>query len=173
MFGLAFTALWSWLAARRAEPSTPVKFALGLLQLGLGFAALWLGAETADARGMVGVAWLLLGYLLHTTGELCVSPVGLSMVTRLSPARIVSTVMGGWFLATAFSQYLAGLIAQLTGVRAEEGGAQVVPEPSATVHLYGDVFGQIAVSAVVAALICFALSPLLVRWMHLDVESER
>jgi len=173
LFGLAFTALWSWLAARRAEPSTPVKFALGLLQLGLGFAALWLGAETADARGMVGVAWLLLGYLLHTTGELCVSPVGLSMVTRLSPARIVSTVMGGWFLATAFSQYLAGLIAQLTGVRAEEGAAQVVPEPSATVHLYGDVFGQIAVSAVVAALVCFALSPLLVRWMHLDVESER
>ena len=106
---------------------------------------------------MVGVAWLLLGYLLHTTGELCVSPVGLSMVTRLSPARIVSTVMGGWFLATAFSQYLAGLIAQLTGVRAEEGAAQVVPEPIATVHLYGDVFGQIAVSAVVAALVCFAL----------------
>jgi POT family proton-dependent oligopeptide transporter len=171
LFGLAFTGLWSWLAARRAEPSTPVKFALGLLQLGLGFGALWLGAETADASGMVSVTWLLLGYLLHTTGELCLSPVGLSMVTRLSPARIVSTVMGGWFLATAFSQYLAGLIAQLTGVRAEEGAAQVVPEPIATVHLYGDVFGQIAVSAVVAALVCFALSPLLVRWMHVEAES--
>jgi POT family proton-dependent oligopeptide transporter len=170
LFGLAFTALWSWLAARRAEPSTPVKFSLGLLQLGLGFGALWLGAEAADARGMVAVSWLLLGYLLHTTGELCISPVGLSMVTRLSPARIVSTVMGGWFLATAFSQYLAGLIAQLTGVHAEEGAAQVVPEPSATVHLYGDVFGQIAVSAVIAAAACFALSPLLVRWMHEKAE---
>ena len=56
LFGLVFTALWGWLAARRAEPSTPVKFALGLLQLGLGFGALWLGAESADARGMVGVA---------------------------------------------------------------------------------------------------------------------
>jgi POT family proton-dependent oligopeptide transporter len=93
------------------------------------------------------------------------------MVTRLAPARIVSTVMGGWFLATAFSQYLAGLIAQLTGVRAEEGGAQRVPAPSATVHLYGDVFGQIAVSAVIAALCCFALSPLLVRWMHPEAED--
>jgi POT family proton-dependent oligopeptide transporter len=172
LFGLVFAALWAWLAARRAEPSAPVKFALGLLQLGLGFAALWVGAERADARGMVGVAWLLLGYLLHTTGELCVSPVGLSTMTRLSPARLVSTVMGGWFLATAFSQYLAGLIAQLTGVRAEDGAAQVVPEPSATVHLYGDVFGQIAISAVVAAVVCFAISPLLVRWMHAEVESQ-
>jgi len=171
LFGLAFTALWAWLAARRAEPSTPVKFALGLFQLGLGFGALWLGAERADASGMVSASWLLLGYLLHTTGELCVSPVGLSMVTRLSPARIVSTVMGGWFLATAFSQYLAGLIAQLTGVKSEEGAAQVVPEPSATLHLYGDVFGQIAISAVVAALVCFALSPLLVRWMHPEAED--
>src|SRR5262245_25482981 len=171
LFGLVFTALWSWLAARRAEPSTPVKFALSLLQLGLGFGALWLGAESADARGMVSASWLLLGYLLHTTGELCVSPVGLSMVTRLSPARIVSTVMGGWFMASAFSQYLAGLIAQLTGVRAEEGAAQVVPDPTVTLHLYGDVFGQIAVGAVVAAVVCFAVSPLLVRWMHPEVEQ--
>jgi POT family proton-dependent oligopeptide transporter len=170
LFGLVFTALWAWLAARRAEPSTPVKFALGLLQLGFGFGALWLGAQNADASGMVAVSWLLLGYLLHTTGELCVSPVGLSMVTRLSPARIVSTVMGGWFLATAFSQYLAGLIAQLTGVQSESGEAQVVPDATATVHLYGDVFGQIAISAMVAALCCFALSPLLTRWMHADAE---
>jgi POT family proton-dependent oligopeptide transporter len=165
LFGLVFTALWAWLAARRAEPSTPVKFALGLLQLGLGFAALWLGAEHADARGMVAVPWLLLGYLLHTTGELCVSPVGLSMVTRLSPARLVSTLMGAWFLATAFSQYLAGLIAQLTGVRAQEGAA-AVPDPTVTLHLYGDVFGGIAVGALISALACFAVSPLLVRWMH-------
>ena len=81
-----------------------MKFALGLLQLGLGFGALWYGAQKADARGMVAVSWLLLGYLLHTTGELCLSPVGLSMVTKLSPRRLVSTVMGAWFLATAFSR---------------------------------------------------------------------
>jgi proton-dependent oligopeptide transporter, POT family len=166
LFGLVFTMLWSFLGTRGREPSTPVKFAFGLLQLGLGFAALWYGAHTADARGMVGVGWLLLGYLLHTTGELCLSPVGLSMVTKLSPARIVSTVMGAWFLATAFSNFLAGLIAQLTGVGGEGDEAQVIPPPSDTVHLYGDVFGQIALIGVVSALVCFALSPWLVKWMH-------
>ena len=107
------------LGTRGLEPSTPVKFSLGLLQLGLGFGAFWYGAQSANDRGMVAVVWLLLGYLLHTTGELCLSPVGLSMVTKLSPARIVSTVMGAWFLATAFSNYLAGAIAQLTGVEGE------------------------------------------------------
>ena len=172
LFGLVFTFLWSFLAARGREPSTPVKFAFGLLLLGLGFVALWYGAETADARGMVGVSWLLLGYLLHTTGELCLSPVGLSMVTKLSPAKIVSTVMGAWFLATAFSNYLSGLIAQLTGVHGEEGEVQIIPSPSQTLHLYGDVFGQIAIIATISALICFALSPWLRKWMHTDVAEN-
>ena len=171
LLGLVFTALWSRLARHRAEPSTPAKFALGLFQLGLGFAALWLGAQSAGESGMVSVGWLLLGYLLQTTGELCLSPVGLSMVTRLSPARIVSTVMGAWFMATAFSQYLAGLIAQLTGVRVEEGATQL-PPPSETVSIYGDVFGGIAVTALVCALVCFAFAPLLTRWMHAEAVQE-
>jgi POT family proton-dependent oligopeptide transporter len=172
LLGLVFTALWSFLGTRGFEPSTPVKFSLGLLQLGLGFGAFWYGAQSADSRGMVTVAWLLLGYLLQTTGELCLSPVGLSMVTKLSPQRIVSTVMGAWFLATAFSNLLAGRIAQLTGVSGEGDGAQVVPPPTETVHLYGDVFGQIAVIAIVSALICFALSPLLRKWMHQEVQQN-
>jgi proton-dependent oligopeptide transporter, POT family len=116
IFGLVFTALWTTLGQWGLEPSTPVKFALGLFQLGLGFGAFWLGAQWSDERGMVSLVWLMVGYLLHTTGELCLSPVGLSMVTRLSPARLVSTVMGAWFLATAFSQFLAAIIAQFTGV---------------------------------------------------------
>jgi proton-dependent oligopeptide transporter, POT family len=118
------------------------------------------------------VVWLLLGYLLHTTGELCLSPVGLSMVTKLSPSRIVSTVMGAWFLATAFSNFLAGVIAQLTGVHGEGGDAQVIPPPSGTLHVYGDVFGQIGIVAIGSALVCFALSPLLRRWMHAGVASQ-
>jgi POT family proton-dependent oligopeptide transporter len=161
------------LANRGWEPSTPVKFALGLLQLGLGFGAFWYGARIADARGMVGLGWLLVGYLLQTTGELCLSPVGLAMVTRLSPARLVSTVMGAWFLATAFSQFLAAIIAQFTGVtEGANGGAAVIPLPKATVHVYGDVFGKIAVSAIVSSLVCLALSPLLSRWMHLEAEAQ-
>ena len=171
IFGLLFTALWGFLGARGLEPSTPVKFSLGLLQLGLGFGALWIGAQNADARGMVGLSWLLLGYLLHTTGELCISPVGLSMVTKLSPARIVSTVMGAWFLATAFSNYLAGMIATLTGLSHGGDGEQLIPAPIETVNVYGDVFGQIGMTAILSAVICLALSPLLTRWMHEDAAT--
>jgi proton-dependent oligopeptide transporter, POT family len=169
VFGLVFTVLWSFLANRGREPATPVKFALGLLQLGLGFCAFWFGAERADARGMVNIFWLLLGLLLHSTGELCLSPVGLSMVTKLAPARMVATVMGSWFLAMGFANFLAGLIAQLTGVSAEGGEAQVVPPPSGTLHIYADVFGQIGIVAIGSGLICLALSPLLRRWMHADL----
>jgi POT family proton-dependent oligopeptide transporter len=167
IFGLVFTALWAVLAKYNLEPSTPVKFALGLFQLGLGFAAFWYGAYTADQRGMVALAWLFVGYLLQTTGELCLSPVGLSMVSKLSPARLVSTVMGMWFLATAFSQLLAAIIAQFTGVVEESnGGEGVIPIPNETVDVYGGVFGTVAISAIASALICFALAPLLSRWMH-------
>ncbi len=167
IFGLVFTTLWAFLDKRGWEPSTPIKFSFGLLQLGLGFAAFWYGAQTANERGMVALAWLFVGYLLHTTGELCLSPVGLSMITKLSPAQLVSTTMGNWFLATAFSQYLAAIIAQFTDVsHGGEGGAGAVPVPSETVHVYGGVFGKIAIAAVISSLICFAMSPLLRSWMH-------
>ena len=172
LFGLVFSALWAFLETWGLEPSTPVKFALGLVQLGLAFGAFWYGAQMADERGMVAMYWLLFGYLLQTTGELCLSPVGLAMVTKLSPGRIVSTVMGAWFLATAFSNYLAGIIATFTGVSHGEEGEQVIPPPSETVNLYGDVFGTIALTAIASGLICFALAPLLTRWMHSDVETE-
>jgi proton-dependent oligopeptide transporter, POT family len=162
-FGLLFTFVWTTLGKRNRDPSAGVKFALGLAQLAAGFGLYWYGAQTADARGMVAVSWLLLGYLLLTTGELCLSPVGLSMVTRLSPKVLVSTMMGTWFLATAFSQYLAGIISQFTGV--SEGGT-ALPLPRETVGVYGGVFGKIAVFAFVSALACLALAPTLKRWEH-------
>jgi proton-dependent oligopeptide transporter, POT family len=172
LFGLVFSAIWSFLDTHRLEPSTPVKFSLGLLQLGLAFGAFWYGAHTADERGMVTMFWLLLGYLLQTTGELCLSPVGLAMVTKLSPTRIVSTVMGAWFLATAFSNYLAGIIATFTGVSHGGNGDNMIPPPQETVNVYGDVFYTIALTAIGSAVICFALSPLLSRWMHADVTED-
>jgi POT family proton-dependent oligopeptide transporter len=170
IFGLVFTALWSLLARRGWEPNTAVKFAFGLLQLGVGFGAFWYGAEMADERGMVRLSWLFVGYLFQTTGELCISPVGLSMVTKLSPAFLVSTVMGMWFLATAFSQFLAAIIAQFTGVGEGSEGTVGVPIPRETVHVYGDVFYSIAVTALGSGLFCLALSPLLSRWMHEETE---
>lgn len=171
IFGLIFTGIWSWLGARGREPSTPVKFGLGLLQLGLGFAALWWGAQVGDARGMTSMSWLLLGYLLFTTGELCLSPVGLSMVTKLSPKPLVSTAMGAWFLATAFSSLLASIIATFTGVGNGDGASVGIPVPSETLHVYGDVFGVIAILIGVATLLMFVLSPILSKWMHQDEDT--
>jgi hypothetical protein len=148
--------------ARRAArgASTPVKFALGLLQLGLGFAALWLGAEHADARGMVAVPWLLLGYLLHTTGELCVSPVGLSMVTRLSPARLVSTLYG-----RVVPRHRVLAVSRRTdraahGRALRQEGAPAVPDSDRRrCTCTGTCSAQIAVGAVISALACFAIAP--------------
>lgn len=171
IFGLVFSAIWGFLATRGREPSTPTKFALGVLQLGLGFGAFWYGAKSADPRGMVALSWLLLGYLLQTTGELCLSPVGLSMVTKLSPKKLVSTVMGAWFLATAFSNLLAGIIATFTGISHGGDGPSVIPAPKETVMIYGDVFGTIAVAALISAGVCFLLVPLLSKWMHTDVTD--
>lgn len=170
IFGLIFTALWTFLGTRGMEPSTPVKFALGLVQLGLGFFCLYWGAQSADSDGMVGMYWLLLMYLLLTTGELCLSPVGLSMVTKLSPARLVSTVMGSWFLATAFSQFLAAIIAQFAAVN--EGGGNFVPIPAETVHIYGDVYKLVAYMALASGAFLLCLSPLLTKWMHRDKPKD-
>jgi POT family proton-dependent oligopeptide transporter len=170
LFGLAFSALWTYLGARGAEPSTPAKFALGLLQLGLGFGAFWVGTLFADERGMASPMWLVLGYALHTTGELCLSPVGLSMLCKLSPARLISTMMGGWFLATAFSQYLAAILSQFT--RVEGSTASAVPPPIDTLHVYGGVMAKIAIMAIASGVVCLLLTPLLKRWMHQDDTSE-
>lgn len=168
LFGLVLTAIWTTLGGRGMEPSTPVKFAMGLVLLGIGFGAFWMGAQTSDQRGMVSVSWLLLGYLIQTLGELCLSPVGLAMVTKLSPARLVSTVMGAWFLATAFSQYLAGIISQFTRVDEPTGG---IPIPLRSVNVYGDVFGLIALLGIASGVVCLALAPLLSRWMHEDFHD--
>ena len=117
------------------------------------------------------MGWLLLSYLLITTGELCLSPVGLSMVTKLAPKSIVSMVMGAWFLATAFSNYLASVIAMFTGVEhGDESGA--MPPPTETVETYANVFGPIAIAAIVSAVIVLLISPTLTRWMHEGEEAQ-
>src|SRR5690554_5434432 len=114
MLAPIFSSLWLTLARRNREPNTIIKFALGLFNLGIGFGAFVLGASMAGPDGKVAMLFLFLGYFLHTTGELCISPVGLSMVTRLAPARLVAMVMGAWFLSIAMAQHLGGTIAKLT-----------------------------------------------------------
>jgi POT family proton-dependent oligopeptide transporter len=171
IFALVFNWMWSKLRAKNLDPSAPVKFGLGLIQLGLGFGAFWLGAQNCTDVGMVAISWLTLGILLQTTGELCLSPVGLSTMTKLSPKVLVSTLMGAWFLATAFSQYLAAIISQFTSVGGHGGGSDL-PAPKDTVHVYGDVFGSIALTAIACGVVCILLSPLLKYWMHEGVVID-
>jgi POT family proton-dependent oligopeptide transporter len=166
IFGPVFSALWVRLARSGSEPNTPLKFGLGIVQLGLGFAALYVGARSASADGLVWLGWLVIGYLLHTTGELCLSPIGLSMITKLSPLRIGAMMMGTWFLSAAFAQYIAGLIAMLTGVSGEAEAGHAIPPPAETVMIYGNVFGSIAIVAVGAGILVLALSPVLAKRMH-------
>jgi POT family proton-dependent oligopeptide transporter len=120
---------------------------------------------------MVPMWCLLLGILLHTTGELSQSPIGLSMVTKLSPKYLLSTVMGTWFVGLGIANDLSARIAQWAAIGGgEDNGPQVIPVPAETVHVYGHVFGWIAVAAFITALVCLALSPLLKQWMHPEAD---
>jgi POT family proton-dependent oligopeptide transporter len=147
--GIPFARLWVWLDKRRMEPPSPLKFALGLAQLGAGFFILYLGAAQAGTTGKCNVMYLVLGFFLHTTGELCLSPVGLSTITKLSPARIVGMFMGVWFLFTAMGYVVGGWVGGLT----EHSG-------------YAAVFKLIAIIAVAAGVLLGLLSPFLKKMMH-------
>ncbi|MDX2234521.1 MAG: peptide MFS transporter, partial [Hyphomonadaceae bacterium] len=114
LLAIPFASMWVWLAKRKMEPSTPVKFALALLQVALGFFILVAGAQFAGDDYKVPLIFLVLLYLFHTTGELFLSPVGLSMITKLSAARVVGLMMGVWFLSSSLAHILAAIIAQRT-----------------------------------------------------------
>lgn len=111
-----FAWMWLKLARRGLEPSSPLKFALALLQVGAGFIPMVIAARLAldSPNGKTTIGWVILAYLIHTTAELCISPVGLSTITRLAPARLGGLLMGSWFLSSAFALVLAGWIAGLT-----------------------------------------------------------
>lgn len=106
-----FGWLWVWLAKKNLEPSTPVKFAFGLIFLGLGFLVMMFASYYVVGGDQVLPTWLIMTYLFHTTGELCLSPVGLSAVTKLSPKKLVGQMMGIWFMSIAFGNLIAGRVA--------------------------------------------------------------
>lgn len=107
-----FSIVWEYLAIKGKEPSVPVKFGLGLIQLALGFIVLYLSQNWADQNGLTPMIFLLIGYFLHTTGELCLSPVGLSTVTRLAPYGFVAIFMGFWFMSSSIAHWVGGVIAK-------------------------------------------------------------
>ena len=164
LLALPFASLWIWLAKRNLEPTTPVKFGLGIVQAGLGFGALVFGAQFPDQSGQVAMIWLVLAYFLHTTGELCLSPVGLSAVTKLSIGNVVGVSMGTWFLATALSETVATRIGKLAAIDTS-GGAEIV-STSAALDKYTQLFEFLMYFGLGVGLFVLIVSPLLRRGMH-------
>ncbi len=159
-----FATIWTALGRRGLEPSTPFKFGLGVVQVGLGFLVLVWGARAVGIDVPTPVIFIFLIYLLHTTGELCLSPVGLSAMNRLAPRHMASLIMGSWFFASATGNFAAGLIASATGAEGagEEAGKEVV------LGVYSTV-GWFAVGVGVAVLL---ISPLIKRMMHLNTLKD-
>lgn len=162
---LSFPFAWMWLALSKKdkEPSTPMKFSLSFVQLGLGFFLFVVGAKLA-LNGQVSFFWYALGYLLLTTGELCISPIGLSMITKLSPPKFTGMMMGFWFLASALGQHLAGVIGTLMAIPSEGGATTVSAVES--LAIYSGVFMKIFYVSIGGGLVLLILVPLLKRWMH-------
>jgi len=159
-----FAMLWAWLDRRRMDPSKPVKSSFGLIFAALSFVPLALAAQQVGATGqMASVWWLVLAYLILEIGEMCLSPVGLSAVTQLAAPRVVSLMMGTWFLATAFSETLAALFGKLAAIEVPEGETMNISSAAASYeHLFW-LLMWIGLGCAAAALAC---SPLLKKMMH-------
>ena len=144
-----FSAVWSRLGATGRNPATPRKMVLGLVLTGIGFLAMVAAALESAGGAKASMSWLVIAYFFHTTGELCISPVGLSMVTKLAPLRLASLMMGVWFLINFVANWLAGII----GSYAESLGELAI-------------FGGLAGTLFAFAVVLWTLSGMLVRWMH-------
>lgn len=184
VFAIPFSMLWTWLAMRKMNPYTPFKFAYGIAQLGLGFLIFAYGARFASEAGQVPIMFLIIGYFFITTGELFISPIGLSMVTRLSPPKVVSFMMGVWFLSMSFAHYIAGFIAKFTTREVTSNGGfleqvtikvtgltpEIVTEKGGgafgSLLSYANVFSSIAIIAFGLAVLALVLTPLIRKLMH-------
>ena len=182
---IPFSLMWVGLAKAQKNPITPIKFALGILQLGLGFLVFAMSAQYMDAAGKTPFIFLMVGYFLMTTGELFISPIGLSKVTELSPKKMTAFMMGVYFLSSSFAHYISKFIANATITGSDE-----VPEPGFMTTMienvtgfagattdstiegvqsllnYTSVFTQVGVVAIGMAIIAFIITPILKKWMH-------
>lgn len=139
---------WMWIKMGDKQPSSPAKFSLGLVGVGLGFVIMVLAAQRAATGDLVSPGWLVTTYLLHTLGELCLSPVGLSVMTKLAPDRIVGQIMGVWFLAASIGSFIGGEVAALF---------ETLPLPQ--------LFGAVAAVNLGVAVLVIAAAPLVKRQM--------
>jgi POT family proton-dependent oligopeptide transporter len=163
LFAPVMAWLWITLAKKNLNPSTPVKFALGVAMAGFGFLVLVAGMKGSGPAAMTPVLFIFLIYWIHTIGELMVSPVGLSVVTKLAPINMVGMTMGAWFLYGGISNFLAGVIARATG--AETIGGQITNVEFAKSG-YIEVYSQVGFIAIGIAVIMLIVSPIISRMMH-------
>lgn len=168
IFAPIFAWMWISLAKRNLEPSTPVKFAIGVFLAGLGFLALVGGMGISGSTGMTAVYFIFLIYWVHTMGELMVSPVGLSAVTKMAPARVVGMTMGAWFLYSGLSNYLAGVIARTTGAETIGGQVTNIAEAKAT---YVSVYSNVGYVAMGIGVVMLLISPIIKSWMSTDIGA--
>jgi POT family proton-dependent oligopeptide transporter len=163
-FVITFAALvglvWFWMSKRKIEPNTVVKFGLGFLFLAGGFYVFYYTKFFADANGVTSLDLFTFGWFIITFGELCLSPIGMSAMTKLSPQKTQAVMMGMWFLASAYGQYFAGLL----GANIASASENATNFEKLTV--YADGYKQLAIYALIAGLILIIISPLVKKLMQ-------
>lgn len=155
LFGL----LWLWLGKKRIEPNTIIKFGLGFIFLGLGYYVLFV-TRFFSVNGVSSLNIFTLALLVITFGELCLSPIGLSIMTKLSPARLQGIMMGMWFLASAYGQYVAGLIGAGMAEAKENAG------PAESLMTYTEGYKMLGIYALIAGVVLILISPLVKKLMQ-------
>lgn len=155
-----FAWLWPWLNKRGKEPSTPLKFAVSFIFMGIGFFVFYLACRSSINTGLIPLWTFVAGYFFIICGELCLSPIGLSMITKLSPVKIVALMMGIWFFASAIGEFLAGKIGSLMSVpeNVQNDAVQSMP-------YYADILNKIAIGSVGIGILLWITVPFLKRWM--------
>lgn len=166
IMSFVFAWLWPWLSKRGIEPPTPVKFGLSFVFVGAGFLVFYLACAANSSTGLIPLFAFAGGYFFIICGEMCLSPVGLSMITKLSPANLVGLMMGVWFFFTAIGEFLAGKIGSLMSIPKE---IVATNNPVATIPYYAEILLKISIWSVVVGVIILLLTPLLRRWMS-DVK---
>ena len=154
-----FSILWGYLGRKGKEPLAPVKFFLALLQMAIGFWFLKIAVEEVSMTGTSSMIWLVLAYLFHTTGEICLNPVGLSLVTKMAPVRFVSSMMGALFLSISFAHLMAQQVAKYFTAEQEIEAAVIMTHKAVSLNVFGDIFQFLIYFPLAAGLLLLIIYP--------------
>ena len=162
ILSIGFAWLWPWLNRKGLEPSTPLKFAFSFILMGIGFYVFYLGCSTSAQTGLIPLFTFIGGYFFIISGEMCLSPIGLSMVTKLAPVKIVAMMMGIWFFASAIGEFLAAKIGSLMSVPEAIANAN---NPVTSLPFYATILSRIGMGSIAIGLVLICLVPVIKRWM--------